>query len=1092
TILIGSSSGSINSLATQNNSTLVTNSSGSVYWSTVAPSSTSFSNIITGLNNSASMTVATGASINLQGTGQVQASEFYGTGSTTSMVDLATGEVAGILPVTKGGTGSSNTFGPNTILIGTSAGTITSMTSLNNATLVTNSSGSVYWSTAGASSTSFSNLLGGTNTSASMTVGSGASLNVITGGVIQANQFIGTGSTSNAVDLATSEVSGILPTANGGTGSSSSFGTNTILMGSSGGTITSLPSATNSYLITNSSGSVYWSPLSTGTVGGSGATNQVAYFSNSSTLSSSASFTWDNSTQKLVLNGSSTFLGPLAIGNSTSKINSFLTGSSQTANLSYTLPTAQGAVSSYLQNDGSGNLSWSTISAGSTSFSQIIGNTNSSSTMTVGSGAALLRSGTGIVEATEFYGTGSVTDQVDLGTAEVAGILPVTKGGTGSSNTFGPNTILIGSSAGTVTALTSINSAALVTNASGSVYWSTAGGSLSGSGATDRVAYFNSGNTLSGVDNFMFNAGSNRLSLTGQIVFNSTVISPTPDPSAILDIQSTTKGFLLPRMTNAQRNAITAPVDELFLFNSTNQRFEYNSGNASTPVWTPLMDSISLGSYGWKLIGNAATTPGTNFIGTTDAQDLVFKTNATERLRIEATGTVNISSSSATTGATKLAVQGNIFLSGPSGTASELRLGKPGDDTKYVGFRASSTTTGATTYTWPAADGSASSYLATDGAGNLSWSTITPGSVSFSQIMGNTNSTSTMTVGTGAAILPSGSGIIKATDYTGPGSTTDDIDLATAEVAGILPTSKGGTGSSASFGTGTVLIGTSSGTVGQLSLISSTTNGVLTSTSSGSIYWSSVINPASVAQGAGGQNQIAYFNAAGSLTSSTFFTADDVSKTMTLRGDLYDYGNINMKASSTVSPALLKFEKPGDETKYIALRASDTLSTSVTYQLPGSPASTTTTNFLASNTSGQMYWASPSAIASEMRLGSTTWVPISNSSYTANSNDNIIIFSKNADCTLWVPTEASSSGLLGKVFYVKMMANAKSLTVKSISCEYVERGTNASTAAGTVTTTGSSFASMQIVYGRNSTNTGYQWFVLAFNGNSNVNQDPCP
>lgn len=35
----------------------------------------------------------------------------------------------------------------------------------------------------------------------------------------------------------------------------------------------------------------------------------------------------------------------------------------------------------------------------------------------------------------------------------------------------------------------------------------------------------------------------------------------------------------------------------------------------------------------WQLLGNAGTTAGTNFLGTTDAQDLVFKTNNTEHVR---------------------------------------------------------------------------------------------------------------------------------------------------------------------------------------------------------------------------------------------------------------------------------------------------------------------------------------------------------------------------------------------------------------------------------------------------------------------------
>ena len=39
-------------------------------------------------------------------------------------------------------------------------------------------------------------------------------------------------------------------------------------------------------------------------------------------------------------------------------------------------------------------------------------------------------------------------------------------------------------------------------------------------------------------------------------------------------------------------------------------------------------------SNAWSITGNSGTTAGTNFIGTTDAQDLVFKTNSTERARL--------------------------------------------------------------------------------------------------------------------------------------------------------------------------------------------------------------------------------------------------------------------------------------------------------------------------------------------------------------------------------------------------------------------------------------------------------------------------
>ncbi|MBE7442681.1 MAG: hypothetical protein HS119_09540 [Flavobacteriales bacterium] len=57
-----------------------------------------------------------------------------------------------------------------------------------------------------------------------------------------------------------------------------------------------------------------------------------------------------------------------------------------------------------------------------------------------------------------------------------------------------------------------------------------------------------------------------------------------------------------------------------------------------TMTWT---DPSTLSS-GWGLNGNAGTNAGTNFIGTTDAQNLTFKTNNVDRLRISQKGQLEI------------------------------------------------------------------------------------------------------------------------------------------------------------------------------------------------------------------------------------------------------------------------------------------------------------------------------------------------------------------------------------------------------------------------------------------------------------------
>ncbi len=58
----------------------------------------------------------------------------------------------------------------------------------------------------------------------------------------------------------------------------------------------------------------------------------------------------------------------------------------------------------------------------------------------------------------------------------------------------------------------------------------------------------------------------------------------------------------------------------------------------SDPTWNARW--LAAPNSGWWLNGNAGTSSGTNFVGTTDVQDLVFKVNSTEYLRIRAGGSL--------------------------------------------------------------------------------------------------------------------------------------------------------------------------------------------------------------------------------------------------------------------------------------------------------------------------------------------------------------------------------------------------------------------------------------------------------------------
>ena len=57
--------------------------------------------------------------------------------------------------------------------------------------------------------------------------------------------------------------------------------------------------------------------------------------------------------------------------------------------------------------------------------------------------------------------------------------------------------------------------------------------------------------------------------------------TPTPDASSVLEVKSTTKGFLPPRMTQIQMDAISSPTEGLIVYctNCTPKGFYYHDGS---------------------------------------------------------------------------------------------------------------------------------------------------------------------------------------------------------------------------------------------------------------------------------------------------------------------------------------------------------------------------------------------------------------------------------------------------------------------------------------------------------------------------------
>lgn len=154
----------------------------------------------------------------------------------------------------------------------------------------------------------------------------------------------------------------------------------------------------------------------------------------------------------------------------------------------------------------------------------------------------------------------------------------------------------------------------------------------------------------------------------------------TANSSALLDIKSTTKGLLIPRMTTAQRNAIPSPAEGLKVFDTNTKTFWYyngtgwvesasgsptnywtlngtdifnnNSGNVGIGTNVPpskLAIKTPINATGWthtggndSIIVNEAIGGVSASLGTTTNHAFRLKTNGLGRLHVLADGRVTV------------------------------------------------------------------------------------------------------------------------------------------------------------------------------------------------------------------------------------------------------------------------------------------------------------------------------------------------------------------------------------------------------------------------------------------------------------------
>ena len=118
------------------------------------------------------------------------------------------------------------------------------------------------------------------------------------------------------------------------------------------------------------------------------------------------------------------------------------------------------------------------------------------------------------------------------------------------------------------------------------------------------------------------------IAITVQLSASSQSLSVNTDgstahSSALLDVKSTTKGMLIPRMNKTERNLIASPATGLMVFQNAPDSVGFYFYNGTSWLWL----ATAGGGTGWLTTGNSGTDTAINFLGTTDDKPLMLRQN---------------------------------------------------------------------------------------------------------------------------------------------------------------------------------------------------------------------------------------------------------------------------------------------------------------------------------------------------------------------------------------------------------------------------------------------------------------------------------
>ncbi len=195
---------------------------------------------------------------------------------------------------------------------------------------------------------------------------------------------------------------------------------------------------------------------------------------------------------------------------------------------------------------------------------------------------------------------------------------------------------------------------------------------------------------------------------------NMGIGTTSPDASAILDIKSTTKGLLIPRLTQGQENALSGPASGLLIFNTGQGRLNfYNAG------WKPVSPWSLNGSNAYYSAGNVETTGNlllnnaspTLYLQDTDNKSGMIHQNSNTMFFLTGSGnnsttwvqngsfwplTLNMTNDAATFGGPAYFMEGNVGIGttnplsklsiSPSATEPKITLWDGGSTVQHYGF----------------------------------------------------------------------------------------------------------------------------------------------------------------------------------------------------------------------------------------------------------------------------------------------------------------------------------------------------------------------------------------------------------------------